>query len=385
MAVKLIHDSVHGTVKFQQWAVEIIDTPEFQRLRRIKQLGFADLVYPGANHTRFEHSIGTMHVAGWLTDDTETLASALLHDIGHTPFSHSGEGIVRKYLRREHEDVKDILRDSEIRELLEKYGMEWKKVAKGVSKPPVSGIIDVDRIDYLMRDAHYTGVAYGIIDFDRLMKTLILDNGKIYVDLKGVRAIESFLISRYLMYSAVYHHHVCRIARKMFEKALDWMIQNEIIEPANLVKMDDYDIISAMRNSEGFSKEIVSRIDRRNLYKRAVYVLVEDAGVNIERIDERRAEIEIAESAGVDEENVIVDIPKIHTEDFGVPVKVENEIVSVEEVSPLVASLKKAQLRNYRIGVYCPQEVVDKVRKASLDYFDIKTTTQKSLSDLLEL
>ncbi|AIY90460.1 phosphohydrolase [Geoglobus acetivorans] len=383
--MKNIHDSIHGTIRLEDWMVEVIDTPEFQRLRRIKQLGFADLVYPGANHTRFEHSIGTLHVAKMLTDDAEILASALLHDIGHTPFSHSGEGIVRKYLGKEHEDVVDILKGSRIREILEKNGMDWKNVAKGILKPPVSSVIDVDRIDYLMRDSHYTGVAYGIVDFDRLIKTLEFDGENVYVSIKGVRAIESLLISRYLMYSAVYHHHVCRIAKKMFEKAVEWMISENEIDPKKLVEMDDHDVVSAMRNSCGFPKEMVSRLDTRRLYKRAVYAPKQDVGVNIEKIDTKRAEREIAEIAGLDEQEVIVDVPEYRSEDYDIPVYVNGEFVSVEEISPLVRALKNAHMQNWRMGVYCPAEHVDSVRKVSVEYFDINTSTQRKLSDILDL
>ncbi|MBE8538509.1 HD domain-containing protein [Geoglobus acetivorans] len=383
--MKNIHDSVHGTIRLEDWMVEIIDTPEFQRLRRIKQLGFADLVYPGANHTRFEHSIGTLYVAKMLTDDAEILASALLHDIGHAPFSHSGEGIVRKYLGKEHEDVRDILMNSRIREILEENGMDWKNVARGILKPPVSSVIDVDRIDYLMRDSHYTGVAYGIVDFDRLIKTLDFDGENVYVSIKGVRAIESLLISRYLMYSAVYHHHVCRIAKKMFEKAVEWMISENELDPRRLVEMDDHDIISAMRNSCGFPKEIVSRLDSRRLYKRAVYAPKQDIGINIEKIDTKRAEREIAEVVGLDEHEIIVDVPGYRSEEYDIPVYVNGEFVSVEEISPLVRALKNAHMQNWRMGVYCPAEHVDSVRKTSIDYFDINTSTQQKLSDILDL
>ncbi len=383
-SVKLIHDSVHGTIKLEDWMVGIIDTPEFQRLRRIKQLGFADLVYPGAHHTRFEHSIGAMYVVSRLTDDPEILAAALLHDIGHTPFSHSGEVILRKYVRREHEDVREIVRGSQIRDVLEDHGMNWKRIAERVSEPPVSSVIDVDRIDYLLRDAHYTGVAYGIVDFDRLVGKMQFDGRQVFVEAGGVRAVESFLISRYLMYSAVYHHHVCRIARKMLEKALEWMVDESAVDPRQLVRMDDHDVICLMRRLNGLPREFVERLDRRNLLKRAVFVSEDDVGVNVERVDERKAEIEIAESAGVDDDLVIVDIPPLESSEYSVPIMVEGELVSMEKISPLVSALKKAQLANWRLGVYCPPEHVERVRRAAVEYFDIRTSRQRKLSELFE-
>ncbi|NOY10679.1 MAG: HD domain-containing protein [Archaeoglobi archaeon] len=382
--MKLIHDSVHGTIKLEEWMVELIDTPQFQRLRRIKQLGFADLVYPGAHHTRFEHSIGVMHVASKLTTDPHILAAALLHDIGHTPFSHSGEIILKKYMRREHEDVRDIIGKSEIGDILDRHGIDWRRVAEEVARPPVSSVIDVDRIDYLLRDAHYTGVAYGVVDFDRLVEKMHFDGSRVFVDAGGVRAVESFLISRYLMYSAVYHHHVCRIARKMFERAMEWMIEEGMVEPGDLARMDDYDVTWLMRSSEGLAGEIASRLSTRRLFKRAIYSPRGDVGVNVERVDSAKAAREIAEDAGVEDGHVIVDIPPLESSEYDVPVLVDGEFVSIAKLSPLVIALKNAQVANWRLGVYCPEEHVEKVRRAAVDYFDIKTSKQKKLSELFE-
>ena len=382
--MKLIHDSVHGTIRLKDWMVEIIDTPEFQRLRRIKQLGFANLVYPGANHTRFEHSIGTAFVAERIAGDEEIIASALIHDLGHTPFSHSGEAVLRRYVGIRHEDLKEIVRESEVRDVLERNGFSWKKVVEKANKPPVSSVIDADRIDYLLRDAHYTGVAYGIVDFDRLVEKISYDGDEVYVDISGVRAVESFLISRYLMYSAVYHHHVCRIARRMFEKALEWMIERDLLNARDLVKMDDHDVFSIMRNSEGFPREIGERLSMRRLYKRALYAGIEEVGVNLSRINQRKAEIEIAEMAGVDDGKVIVDILPPESEEYSIPVKHGNDVFPIEKISPLVKSLKEAQALNWRLGVYCPPELVEKVRKGAIDFFNIRVSEQKRLSDLFE-
>ena len=370
--MKTIHDAIHGSIKLNEWQLEIIDTPKFQRLRRIKQLGFAHLVYPGANHTRFEHSLGAMHVASKITDDEEIIAAALIHDIGHTPFSHSAENALRKYLKRRHEDVKDIIKSSEIKDILGKYGMDWRKVVENVKKPPVSYVIDVDRVDYLLRDSHYTGVAYGIIDADRLLDKLVFDGREIYIEYGGIKAAESLLISRYLMYSTVYYHHVCRISKKMFEKALDLMIRDGLLSANDLRSMDDYDITCLMRNSDGFPKEIITRLDNRDLYKRALYVPLHQVGIDIERVEIEEAEREIAETAGVDPLEVIVDIPPIEVEDFDIPVEVDGEKINIVEVSPLVKSLKEAHLRSVTLGVYTTQENVGKVSKAASEYFKIQ-------------
>ncbi len=381
MSKKTIQDSIHGSIKLDDWAVKIIDTPQFQRLRRIKQLGFANLVYPGANHTRFEHSIGVMHVASKLTSDKEILAAALIHDIGHTPFSHSAEDFLRKYLGKKHEDVRDIIKRSSLKDILDENGLNWRKVVKRISMPPVSSSIDVDRIDYLLRDSHYTGVAYGIIDIDRLIDKIIFDGKRIYIEFGGIRAAESLLISRYLMYSAVYYHHVCRIAKKMFEKALEYLIINEDFNPKDLRKMDDYDITAILRASDGFPREIIERLDNRDLYKRALFVPIECVEVNLERINVKKAEEEIAEKANVDLEKVIVDIPSIRIEDYNIPIEVDGEMISIDEISPLVRSLKEEQAKSIEIGVYTTAENVERVRRAALDYFKVKASRQKRLEE----
>ncbi len=376
--MKVIQDTIHGTIKLEDWQVEIIDSPAFQRLRRIKQLGFANLVYPGANHTRFEHSIGAMHLAKKLVDDEEIVAAALLHDVGHTPFSHSGERIIKHYARKRHEDVKELIYEK-FGEILERNGIDPKKVVKKIKESPVSGDIDVDRMDYLVRDSYYTGVAYGIFDVQRLIEKMFFDGKRLIIEEGGIRAAESMLVSRYMMYSAVYYHHVCRIAKKMFEKALVWLVENGTISAKDLQKMDDYDIISLMRKSEGFPKFVVESLDRRDLFKRAIYVSLDKVGVNVEKINPWRAEEHIAEISGVSEEFVIVDIPERREEEYGALVEVDGEVRRIDEVSKLVQALKNMQKDLMKLGVYTKKEYVSEVQKAAVEYFSIEKTKQKTL------
>ncbi|MCK9587144.1 HD domain-containing protein, partial [Methanothrix soehngenii] len=181
-----VRDPVHGYVKLEGLALEIANTPQMQRLRWIKQLGLANLVYPGANHTRFEHSLGAYHMASLLTDhlgldeDDRLLvgAAALLHDVGHGPLSHATESALAPFLRTEHESVIEILKKGELGEVLDRHGLKPTDIQSfihGQGKGQiVSGEIDVDRMDYLIRDAHYTGVAYGVIDRLRLLQKMTL-------------------------------------------------------------------------------------------------------------------------------------------------------------------------------------------------------------------
>ena len=167
---KFIRDSVYGDIRLNEFEVRIMDMPQFQRLRRIKQLGLISLIYPGATHTRFEHCVGTMHLGSKLSEELELdsdeieliRASGLLHDIGHGPFSHVSEGV----LSVPHEELsKFVITKTSMRDLLEeKFDVdEIVDIINGKGRlgPIVSGELDVDRMDYLLRDSHNTGVSYG--------------------------------------------------------------------------------------------------------------------------------------------------------------------------------------------------------------------------------
>ena len=137
---------------------------------------------------------------------------------------------------------------------------------KGRLGPIISGELDMDRMDYLIRDSHYTGVAYGVIDTERIISNLKLER-ELILDIKGVQAAEAALTARYLMYPSVYQHHTTRIINAMFRRCLKYMIHQDIINPNEMYKYDDSDMISMCRSSEGFSRDIMERIDNRNLLK----------------------------------------------------------------------------------------------------------------------
>ncbi len=382
---KSIQDSIHGVIKLEDWMTRIIDTPQFQRLRRIKQLGFANLVYPGANHTRFEHSLGVMHIARLLKRklelDDAVVAAALLHDIGHAPFSHSSERLLEKYAAFRHEKISFVIRD-ELKEVLNELGFsiaEIEAVVMGKRKSIVSGEIDADRMDYLVRDSHYTGVAYGVFDISRLIDKIRFDDG-VVIEQGGIKAAESLLLSRFMMYPTVYFHHVCRIARKMYEKAMEGIIENGF-DATDLLTMDDCEAMHLIKSRD---REFYEMLINRRLFKRAVYVSRRVVDFReVSRVNERRAEREIAEDAGVDERYVIVDIPPLEKmEESGVLVETEVGVKPLDEVSPLVNALKSASLENWRLGVYTKKEYLERVGRIAADYFGIEKVVQKSLDEV---
>jgi uncharacterized protein len=238
-----ITDPVHRYIRFSEIERDIVDTAVFQRLRRIRQLAGAHLVYPSAQHSRFEHSIGTMHVAGYAgetlfakgyfndEDKVQQLRlAALLHDIGHGPFSHLFEEILMARHNVNHEDMgKQIISHSEIGDILGKHGYSPSNICKlsfGQSKIKffneiIAGGLSADMMDYLPRDGLFTGVEYGKIDYHRLISSFeVTTAGHLAINRSALYSLESMLISRYEMYKSVYFHKTVRSAEVMLLRSI---------------------------------------------------------------------------------------------------------------------------------------------------------------------
>jgi len=235
-----IIDPIHDFIRVYEHELSIIDNPIFQRLRRIRQLSGAHLTYPAAQHTRFEHSLGVMHIAsqagnalhekGIVTsDDIEILRlSGLLHDIGHGPFSHLFEEIIQEK-KISHENFgKEIILKSDIGDNLSKNGFNKKlvtKVAFGDSKfqymnEIVSGTLSADMMDYLQRDGYFTGAEHAKIDHKRITQSLDIHKKKLALERSALYSFESMMHSRYQMFKAVYFHKTVRAAEVMLLEAL---------------------------------------------------------------------------------------------------------------------------------------------------------------------
>jgi HD superfamily phosphohydrolase len=233
-----ITDPVHRYIRFSEVEKDLIDTAIFQRLRRIRQLAGAHLVYPGAQHSRFEHSLGTMHIAGYAgetllakgyLDDEDKVQklrlAALLHDVGHGPFSHLFEEVLDLRRNKSHEDIgKQMISDSALSDILKKHGYNPSDVCRlsfGESKIKflneiIAGGLSSDLMDYLSRDGLFTGVEYGKIDYHRLVSSFeVVQNGHLAINRSALYSFESMLISRYEMFKAVYFHKTVRSAEVM--------------------------------------------------------------------------------------------------------------------------------------------------------------------------
>ena len=349
--MKLIHDPIHGHIELDDFAVRLVDTPEFQRLRRITQLGLAFLAYPSARHTRFEHSLGTFYLAKRIAEHNPEIEegavyAALLHDLGHYPFSHTLEVL---YHRHE-ENTKWFIRHGEIGDVIrEQYSLgEFLRLLK---HPLVSGDIDADRMDYLVRDAYYTGVAYGLVDLDRLVRNLHYDGERLVIRSKGIMAAQSLLLARSMMYPTVYGHHVSRIAGSMLVRA----VELEGLSLKEVRTMDEVDLIARLRESEREEvRELVSAIDDRRLYKRVLYS-GDDPGSEL--IKELRKEID-AEFGHL----VILDYPpKPKFEEKNAFVEAETGLKRLSEVSPLVRSLVELKDIHWHWGIYARADVRERV------------------------
>ena len=407
MENKVILDPIHGYIELEEFPTRLLDTPRMQRLRRIKQLGFSNLVYPGANHTRFEHSMGVMSLASKAFETgniecrkderEEIITAALLHDIGHGPFSHATEKIIAMYGKREHDDVKKIISVGLIGDLLKDRGLKPSVIAAHIRGETdlsriLSSEIDVDKMDYLARDMHYTGITSGGVDSTRLLKHMELYESRFVLSPGAVKAAESLLASRYWMNSSVYYHHVSRIAETMCSRACTYLIEHGGVKIADFELMDDISLTAAMRQDaavngkDSFAAEIARRLDERDLYKRALYEGIDVVGDNVfkHRKNVSRVEKEIAENAGVDVYDVIIDIPqKPEIAEMKAQI-VGKKIQRLTEVSPFISVLEKAHIQNWKMGVFAPKDKIDAVRKAAYDYFDIERTKKVVQNTLFE-
>lgn len=237
---KVFKDPVHSYVHVRDQVIwDLIGTREFQRLRRIKQLGTTFITFHGAEHSRFNHSLGVYEIIRRILENFTDrlqwnseqrllcLTAALLHDLGHGPYSHCFE----KVFDLDHEDFTKqiILGDTEVNQILTKVNPDFpKKVAEVINKTYhdklivslISSQIDADRMDYLQRDAYYTGVSYGHFDMDRILRVMRPLDDKVVIKSSGMHAVEDYIMSRYQMYWQVYFHPVSRSAEVLLSKIL---------------------------------------------------------------------------------------------------------------------------------------------------------------------
>ncbi|MFH1750184.1 MAG: HD domain-containing protein [Candidatus Micrarchaeota archaeon] len=359
--MKIIRDAIHEDIELNDLEIALVDTPEMQRLRLIKQLSLAYLVYPSAHHTRFEHSLGTFHLTKMLSDrlikeegERQKLRiSALLHDVGHFAFSHLPEGLIMRETGKDHEQIgaQKIL-SGEIAAVLERHGISPKdvlKAYKGAGGKIISSDLGTDRMDYLLRDAYFTGVGYSIIDAQRLLLSLSFKAGRLVLQEKGLLAAESLLVSRYLMFNAVYNHHAVRIATSMLEKALDLSLQDGRLSIQELINGTDEAVLLGLKD-----EPLISMIQRRKLYK----VAYESQSFSFKGTEESaKKRIEDALSEELPFSDFIVSMPKQHMGTIGLEVlRADGSIIPLPSESILAGAVSRERKASGLIIATSPKD-----------------------------
>jgi hypothetical protein len=328
-----IVDPIHDFIRVYDHELEIIDNPIFQRLRRIRQLSGAHLTYPAAQHTRFEHSLGVMHIASQAgqalkekeilkSDDIETLRLAgLLHDIGHGPFSHLFEEIIQQK-KISHEDFgKHLILKSEIGDILSKNGYDKRsitKVAFGDSKYQylneiVSGTLSADMMDYLLRDGYFTGAEHAKIDHKRLTQSLDVHKKKLALERSALYSFESMMHSRYQMFKAVYFHKTVRAAEVMLLEVLRLSDDEFGFTSFNMnefVKLTDEYVLSIILSSKSSklkrARKFAEDYQNRKLLK-CVYERILTSKMLLEKTMTNEIRSSISKKSKVDENEIFVD------------------------------------------------------------------------------
>ncbi|RLF27471.1 MAG: hypothetical protein DRN01_02370 [Thermoplasmata archaeon] len=406
---KIVQDPIHGNIRFSGIFLDLLESPELQRLHNIKQLGFADKVFPGANHTRLEHSLGAYKMAFTAAEilslpKEERLlveCAALLHDIGHGPFSHTLESIIRSWFGVDHVDITEriLLREEEVFEegekrfidfpsavdILDRHGVDRRDVISLIRGDPkgrrrylaqlLNSPIDVDQLDYLLRDGYYTGVAYGTIDVNRFFQTLTIHNNSLAVERKGVNVVESILMARGLMYSSVYFHKTVRIAELMFSKAIELM---EDAEPFEFYRYTDAEMFSLLKNKGDFQREMVTRLKYRRLFKQAYMVNMVDheRDEEVKKLEvpsyRNEKEQDFEEKLGIPKGHVIVDVPQRELflsepriDQVDIPVIDEKVVRNIREFTPMTDAIKSRSIPDWSIMVVTDEKYRKQVSRVA--------------------
>ncbi|HOP08633.1 MAG TPA: HD domain-containing protein [Candidatus Methanofastidiosa archaeon] len=424
---KIIHDVVHGSIKLDGFMLELVQTPEINRLHNIKQLGLVYLVFPGAQHTRFEHSMGVSYISDRIAQELKidegerdlVRAAGFLHDIGHGPYSHTLEYIFHDILGQDHMEItKDIITGKHdimdgieqyldyrpIPSILEDYGLDPKEVADLVTGSSdnagyslfnvsesgqqffndrkylaqiIHGSIDADQLDYLIRDSYYTGVAHGTVDLDRLLKTVEIFNNDLIIHRKGVPAVEGMLVARALMYSSVYFHKTARIAETMLARAVELSLDSD---DEDILSMMDMELLKWLEGKSEIGREMVYRIKYRNLYKKAFVLDFEQLSEDQRHMlsesapprERKRLEEEICRKAGIPVGKAFIDIPapellisEPRLTKTNVKILDENKVYTLPKFSPLANALRKRPVTNWAMMVFCDGRYNNQVSKVA--------------------
>jgi len=417
---KLVRDPLHGFIGLTEREVRLAGTSSFLRLGRIHQLAHSHMVYPGAVHTRLEHSLGTLYISGRIAEQLKlkdqsraaVRAAALLHDVGHGPYSHLFEGVMQSLGATDfdHEAVTRMIvaRDTEIADALGEIQGEVLEILggkAGLLSHIISGGLDCDKLDYLRRDAHHTGVSYGVFDIERILRSVcaVRSAGEDYlaVEWKGKDALENYRLARYSMHAQVYEHKTRLIADDLFVRAVTLAAEEGVVQKGDLLSTDAERFLPAftslddastdlriLTESKGPARELISNIFNRRLPKRAYELPLTAQFVSdslrrreLSRLPKERIsaiEGELAKDANCSPHNVIV-----HPQTIAIKLyerfdqaggeeassllvqRPDGSVTSMEDESPITALPEPIR----RVFVFCPKECVPRVNDLATRIF----------------
>jgi len=360
---EILRDPVWNNIRVDELTLTLVDTEVFQRLRYVRQLGWTYLVYPGATHSRFEHALGTHHLSRRTlallceaedstsigeVDQAIVRSAALLHDVGHYPFSHALEEIGALH----HEDVaRPLITEGSVAAILSSaLGDDAPEkvfdLIRGRSESPLQGLIsgslDLDKIEYLKRDAFMCGVPYGEIDVDRLTNSLVLvddpETGRhtLGVREKALSALESLLFAKYQMYRNVYWHHAVRSATAMYKRLVEDAVKGGVVDVQSLARHTDEGLMHKLESDR--ATPLLTALKGRKLYKRAAeWPAAELDGEKFEWIATDRKRVAAAENAlakefGLVPGDLLLDYP-VKTQMLGLDIPVLRRSGKVERLT----------------------------------------------------
>ena len=375
--LKILNDPIYGFIQIPNSLIfDIIEHPYFQRLRRISQMGLSNLVYPGANHTRFNHALGCIHlmqkairvlrfknVVISKEEENGLLIAILLHDIGHGAFSHA----------LEHSIVNGISHEEISLKFMHKLNQEFEgkltlaieifegKYHRKFLYQLISSQLDVDRLDYLKRDSFYTGVTEGNISSDRLIAMMNVKNDELVIELKGIYSVEKFLIARRLMYWQVYLHKTGLVAENMLvkvlkrakelsekgekiygTKSLKYFLNNKI-NKSNFTldtlemfsKLDDYDILSAIKEWTNHSDKVLSFLAKMIVDRKLLKIELQKNKFSLDKIEKIKKKYSEALGISSSEINYFVFTEKIKNQAYSLkkPIYIINKNGKLKDIA----------------------------------------------------
>lgn len=379
-----VRDPLNGDVRVREAERPVLDSQPVQRLRYVGQIGYAQVVWPGATHTRFVHSVGVLETATRIAEAvdlprdevTNVRLAALLHDVGHGPFSH-----VSDHIENDDHAVHEERSCAVVDDLADRFPDDAdparvKAYVRGEAPLDiVAGTIDADRLDYLRRDARNTGVG-GSVDVDTITKFVGRRGGTLYFERPATRGIEALLTARYRLLEDVHQNKTSAVARTMLRRALERFF--EVNPDVSVLDHDDRTMHAALLDAEGPAGYYYERLVDRRLFKRVLHVPMERFDHDRVRgladaLDARELEVAVAETAGLEPQRVLVDPPATPDRDaFDAQIAVDGNLRAIDEVSRFPDTLAESEWQTVALSVYAPEAVGSAVARAASDVLDAR-------------